>query len=84
MYFPQIDYVSILVLGFCVAFFVKGARLEGRSALMWGGMSLGAWLLAMFVAGGGRLAGVASQALLFLALTGHAYWREREHHSASG
>ena len=84
MYVPQIDYGSILALGCCMAFFVKGARLEGRSALLWGGMSCGAWLLATFVAGGGWLAGVASQVLLFLALTGHAYWREREHDSASG
>jgi hypothetical protein len=72
MFVPQIDYVSVLVLGCCMAFFVKGARLEGRSALLWGGMSLGAWLLATSVASGGLLAGVASQVLLFLALTAFA------------
>jgi hypothetical protein len=66
---PSIDYGWILGCVLCAAFFVKGARLEERSPLVWGGASVAAWLFATWVLGGGMVSGVVSQILLFAGLT---------------
>jgi hypothetical protein len=65
---PSIDYGWILGCVLCAAFFVKGARLEERSPLVWGGASVAGWLLATWVLGGGMVSGVASQVVLFAGL----------------
>src|SRR5688572_9073534 len=65
----SIDYGWILGCIVCAAFFVKGARLEGRSPLAWGGASVAAWLFATWVLGGGLLSGLAAQLVLFAGLT---------------
>lgn len=66
---PSIDYGWILGCLLCAAFFVKGARLEERSPLAWGGASVALWLLATWALGGGMGSGVVSQVLLFGLLT---------------
>ena len=77
IYVPRIDYLSILLLIACVGFFVKGAQLDGRSPLTWGGLSLGLWILFTQVLVGGIIGGLLSQALLFLGLTGRQIVRDR-------
>lgn len=73
---PSIDYAWILACVVCAAFFVKGAQLEGRSPLVWGGASVAAWLFATWVLGGGLLAGLVSQGVLFAGLTWIALRRD--------
>jgi hypothetical protein len=74
---PQIDYGYILVLCVCVSFFVKGAHMEGRSGLVWGGSSLGSWILFTQFLIGGLTGGIVSQLVLFVGLTAHRFLRER-------
>ncbi|HVS19454.1 MAG TPA: hypothetical protein VMT18_12690 [Planctomycetota bacterium] len=69
MQIPSIDYPWIVGAVVCGSFFVKGAQLEGRSGLAWGGASMLAWLLATWVFGGGLVLGLLSQVLLFAGLT---------------
>ena len=69
-------YVYIFVLLFCMAFFVKGAQLAERSSLVWGGLSLLAWIVVtqFFIGGiGGRL---LSQVVLFGGMTAFGLIRE--------
>ena len=73
---PTIDYTDLFVLFACVAFFAGGARMEQRSPLVWGGLSLGAWIVFTQVLFGGLAWGLASQGLLFAGLTGMAVLRE--------
>jgi hypothetical protein len=73
----QIDYVQILVLALWMGFFVKGARMDLRSPLLWGSLSLGLWLLFTQVFGGGLLAGCFSQLLLIAGLTAREIHLER-------
>jgi hypothetical protein len=76
MAIPTIDYVGIVACLACAAFFAKGAQLEGRSTLAWGGASLALWLGATLGLGGGMLAGFLSQAALFAGLTLHSMRRQ--------
>lgn len=69
MYVPTIDYSWILGTLICLSFFVKGAQLERRSPLAWGGASLAAWLAATWLLDGGLMLGLLSQVLLFAGLT---------------
>ena len=66
MIVPSISYVSIFVLIACMTFFAKAAELEGRSKLLWGGLSLVMWLgfTHFFVRGIGG--GLVSQIVLFV------------------
>jgi hypothetical protein len=74
----QIDYLQILVLALWMGFFVKGARMEMRSPVLWGALSLALWILSTQVLGGGLLAGCLSQLLLIAGLTGLEELRERQ------
>ncbi len=74
---PSIDYVSIVLLLACMGFFTKGARMEGRSPLLWGAMSLGMWIGFTQFCMGGAIGGLLSQALLFVGLTGFGMLGER-------
>lgn len=73
---PQIDYPWIVGAVVCGSFFVKGAQMERRSGLVWGGASVLTWLAATWLLGGGLLVGVLGQMLLFAGLTIHAMRRE--------
>ncbi len=75
---PSIDYLSIAICIFCVAFFVKGARLDEQSPRVWGGLSVSAWLASTHVPPGGVLGGILSQVLLFVGLTFVNAHRERD------
>ena len=68
---------SLVVLLFCVRFFMLGARMEHRSPWVWGGASLGSWILVTQYFVGGLYGGLLSQALVFAGLTGWAFLRER-------
>jgi hypothetical protein len=74
---PSIDYTELFVLIACIAFFAGGARMEQRSPLVWGGLSLGVWIVFTQVLFDGLAWGLASQGLLFAGLTGVAVLRER-------
>lgn len=74
---PAIHYVDLLVCVICASFFVKGARLDDRSPLVWGGLSLAAWLCATWLLGGGRMLGILSQVLLFVGITLHDARRDQ-------
>lgn len=73
----SIDYSQVIALLACMSFFVHGARLDGRSPFVWGGLSLGAWLVVTHFVLGGLVGGVVSQLLLFGALTAFEFRRER-------
>ena len=73
---PRIDYLHILAFFACVSFFVKGAQMEGRSALVWGGLSTGLWIVFTQFLIKGVVGGLLSQALLFAGLTGFALLRD--------
>ena len=74
---PQIDYRVILVLALWMGFFIRGARMDMRSPLLWGALSLGSWLVFTWLMMGGLLGGCVSQLLLIAALTGWEEFRER-------
>jgi len=73
----QIDYLQILVLLLCMGWFVKGARMDLRSPVLWGALSLGLWLLFAQILGYGLSGGVLSQLLLIGGLAGWEEYRER-------
>ncbi len=77
----QIDYVQIVVLLLCMSFFVKGARMDVRSPVLWGALSLGMWLVFTQVFGCGVFGGLVSQLLLMAGLAGWEEIRERRRHS---
>lgn len=77
VFVPQIDYVTILGVVACAMFFAKGAELEHRSPLVWGGLSLAMWIGFTTVFVGGIVGGLLSQALLFLGLTAVELFRNR-------
>ncbi len=76
------DYVSLAVCLCCMAFFVKGARLDEQSPLAWGGLSLAGWLAATWLLSGGLLMCLASQGLLFVGLAAFNARRDRIRQSA--
>lgn len=71
------DYVQILCLLLCMSWFVKGARMDMRSPVLWGGLSLGLWLISTQVLGYGIVGGLMSQLLLIGGLAGWEEYRER-------
>ena len=73
---PRIDYLQVLVFLACVNFFARGARMEGRSALIWGGLSTGLWIVFTQFLIGGIVGGLLSQVFLFAGLTGFALLRD--------
>ena len=60
--------MTILAVVACASFFVKGAQMEGRSPLVWGGLSLGLWLTFTSYIIAGLIGGLLSQVVLFIGL----------------
>ncbi len=75
---PHLDYSWLLVLIASVVVFGKAAQMEGRSPLVWGGLSLGLWLASTQFLVGGIVGGVLSQVLLFAGLAALAMARNRD------
>ena len=73
---PRIDYLHVLAFLACVNFFARGAQMEGRSALIWGGLSTGLWIVFTQFLIGGIVGGLLSQVILFAGLTGFALLRD--------
>ena len=73
----SIDYSQIIALFLCMSFFVHGARMDARSPFVWGGLSLGSWLVVTQFVYGGLVGGVISQLLLFGGWTTWEFRRER-------
>jgi len=73
----SIDYLQLVALLVCMGWFVKGARMDVRSPVLWGALSLGLWLLFTQVLGYGILGGLISQLLLVAGLAGWEEYRER-------
>ena len=73
----QIDYLQIFALFLWMGWFVKGARMDLRSPVLWGALSLGMWLLFSQVLGYGLTGGLLSQLLLIGGLAGWEEYRER-------
>ena len=74
---PQIDYLQVVVLLLCMSWFVKGARMDMRSPLVWGSLSLGMWLVFTQLLGFSIFGGIFSQLLLIAGLAGWEELRER-------
>lgn len=66
---PQVNYTELLLLFGCMSFFVGGARMENRSTWVWGGLSLGAWVV---------WGGLGSQIAVFFGLTAASFVRDRQ------
>jgi hypothetical protein len=77
----HIDYLELFVLLLCMGFFVKGARMDMRSPVLWGALSLGMWLLFTQLLGFGLSGGLLSQLLLIAGLTAWEELRERRRQS---
>lgn len=80
----SIDYFEIFVLALCLGFFIRGARMDMRSPVVWGGLSLGSWLLVTRFVMGGISGGLLSQALLLAGLTGWEELKERRTQAKRG
>ena len=63
------DYASIASLIVGLTFFTRAAAMEKKSQMTWGGLSVAASLLAMFVFKGGWLSVLFSQVGLFITIT---------------
>jgi len=70
-------YLDVLAIAFCMGFFVNGARMDMRSPLLWGSLSLATWLVFTQLCMGGLGGGFLSQGLLYAGLTGWEMRRER-------
>lgn len=70
-------YFDILfgILG--VAFFARGARIEGESPVLWGALSAGAWCLS-FLSGGGLLPWAGGQLVVYGLMFARKLVKERK------
>jgi hypothetical protein len=74
---PRIDYGALLLVIASVSLFAKAARMDGRSPVVWGGMSLGLWIVFTQFLVAGLAGGFLSQLALFAGLTAAAIARDR-------
>lgn len=74
---PRIEYGSLLLLIACVSSFARAARMDGRSPLVWGGLSLGSWIVFTQHLVEGLEGACLSQLALFAGLTAAAIARDR-------
>jgi hypothetical protein len=74
---PEVSYFYILVVVVCMILFAGGARMEGKSPLVWGGLSFGSWLLFTHWCMSGVAGGLISQAILFVWLGCYGILRDR-------
>jgi hypothetical protein len=77
MMIPQISYLSIGVLIMSVVFFVRAARMDQRSELVWGMLSFGSWMVFTNFVFPGIVGGVVSQVLLFFGIAVYDHAREQ-------
>jgi hypothetical protein len=73
----NVDLLGILLLILSAGFFVRSARREMRSPLLWGGLSVALWLLFANLIDAGLSGGLLSQLLLLVGLNGWEMLRER-------
>lgn len=72
------DYAALAVLICGVTFYARAATMEKKSPVVWGCLSVGASLLAMFIFKGGWLSVLFSQVGLFVAITLYRVIAEKE------
>ncbi len=72
------DYAALAVLICGVTFYTRAAAMENKSPFLWGSLSIGASLLAMFIFKGGWLSVLFSQVGLFVAITLYRVIAEKE------
>lgn len=77
MWIPHFNYLSIGALIMSVVFFVRAARMDQRSELVWGLSSFGSWIVFTRFVFPGIVGGVVSQALLFFGIAVFDYLREQ-------
>jgi hypothetical protein len=77
MYVPNISYLDIVAIIAFVGFFATGARMDGRPPLVWGGLSLGAWICATQWLMPSMMGGIISQVVLFVGLGCYGVIRDR-------
>jgi hypothetical protein len=77
MYFPHVDYSQLLVLVLSMGFFVKGARMDLRSPLLWGALSFGSWCIFTQLLVPGVVGALLSQLAVLAGLTVQETLRER-------
>ncbi len=70
-------YVHIVIAVFAVVFFVRGARIEEESPVLWGALSAGASLLVILL-GGGRLGLLGGQLLVYALMFAKKLAKERK------
>jgi len=73
----QVSLLEVVVLALCVVWFVRSARADKRSPLLWGALSLSTWILSTRLFGFGMFGALFSQILLLAGHTGWEMWRER-------
>lgn len=66
----------VIMLGMAV-FFYKVAEIENLPALLWGGISLGTWLVTSMILHWGTIGCFLGQALIFAAMIGWNFLRDR-------
>ena len=66
----------VLAVGVTVVLFVKAAEIEGKSTILWGGMSVAVWALTIFVLGWSVRGGLLGQVCLFVGITLFRVWRD--------
>jgi hypothetical protein len=81
MWIPHFNYISLCVLIASVTFFVRAARFDQRSELVWGLSSFGSWMVFTTFVSPGIWGGIASQVLLFIGITVFDYAREQRQHA---
>lgn len=69
--------ISLVVMIACIAFFVKAAQMEGKSALLWGLMSFLVWSFTPVLFLSYFLSKIGAQVLLFFAIAAfRVFWDE--------
>jgi hypothetical protein len=73
----EVNLLEVVLLALCVSWFMRSARADKRSPLLWGALSLSTWLLTRLLFGFGMFGALFSQILLLAGHTGWEMWRER-------
>ena len=74
--------IALLIVG--VLFFARGAKMDGKSPLLWGSLSLLAWIVTYFVLGGGIGIWALGQLALFAGLFAWNLRAERKREKGGG
>ena len=74
--------IALLIVG--VLFFARGAKMDGKSPLLWGALSLLAWIVTFFVLGGGLGMVALGQLALYVGLFAWGIYSERRRGKGGG